>query len=226
MLAAPPALAFLRHRRRAAAEGNGVCVSATQFPELHDTLRRYCDRLGHLKIPALYLADQAKGISNAFAAWRYEFIVIRPVFLIAPLEEVRPIYEFEIGRELGRLRLGHARWWDELLVAYVVKLPLLRNPLLHARTYACDRYGAYLAPDSIRGLIVSASGRQLLKLVNVPEFVAQAESDRGFWPWLSNLAGHEPHVTFRLRALIDAGLYARGDTASAVAEPAPRRATA
>src|SRR6476619_1768880 len=159
LLAAPPALVFLRHRRRAAARGNGVRVSATQLPELYDTLVRFCARLGHQEIPALYIAEQAKGVSEAFAAWHHEFIVIRPVYFIAPLEEVRPIYEFEIGRELGRIRLGHTRWWEELLVAYVVKLPLLRNPLLHARTYACDRYAAFLAPDSARGLTVYASGR-------------------------------------------------------------------
>jgi hypothetical protein len=150
------------------------------------------------------------------------------VFLIAPLEEVRPIYEFEIGRELGRIRLGHTRWWDELLVAYVVKLPLLRNPLVHARTYAYDRYAAYLAPDSVRGLIVLASGRPILKLVDVEEFVAQAESSRGFWPWLANLTRREPHVTFRLRALVDAGLYSGTDPAAQVhtSIPAPRRASA
>jgi hypothetical protein len=228
LLAAPPVLVFMRHRRRANAAGNGVRVSATQLPELHDTLVRFCERLGHQEIPALYIADQAKGVSEAFAAWREEFIVIRPVFFIAPLEEVRPIYEFEIGRELGRIRLGHTRWWEELLVAYVVKLPLLRNPLLHARTYAYDRYAAYLAPDSIRGLTVHASGRPLYKLIDVPSFIAQAETTRGFWPWLSNLTRSEPHVTFRLRALIDAGLFPRGDPAARPKSTthAPRRASA
>jgi hypothetical protein len=228
LLAAPPALVFLRHRRRANAAGNGVRLSSRQLPELYDTLLRYCARLGQQEIPALYIAEQAKGYSEAFAAWHHEFIVIRPVFLIAPLEEVRPIYEFWIGRELGRIRLGHTRWWEELLVAYVVKLPLLRNPLLHARTYAYDRYAAWLAPDSVRGLVVFASGRQLLKLVDVPEFVAQAESTRGFWPWLSNLTRSEPHVTFRLRALMDAGLFPRESPAlqTTNAVPAPRRASA
>ena len=48
-----------------------------QLPELHDTLVRYCDRLGHRPIPALYIADKANGISEAFAAWHHEFIVIR-----------------------------------------------------------------------------------------------------------------------------------------------------
>jgi len=227
-LAAPPVLAYLRHRRRANAEGNGVRISARQLPELHETLVRFCDRLGHQPIPALYLADQAKGVSEAFSAGHHQFIVIRPVFLIAPLEEVRPIYEFEIGRELGRIRLGHTRWWDELLVAYVVKLPLLRNPLLHARTYAHDRYAAWLAPDSVRGLTVYASGRPLYKLVDVPAFIDQAESTRGFWPWLSNLTRSEPHVTFRLRALLDAGLYSRGDSEPSASTPAsiPRRASA
>ena len=227
-LLAPPALVFLRHRRRANAAGNGVRISERQLPELYDTLVRFCDRLGHQPIPALYIADKANGISEAFAAWHHQFIVIRPVYFIAPLEEVRPIYEFEIGRELGRIRLGHTRWWDELLVAYVVKLPLLRNPLLHARTYACDRYAAWLAPDSIRGLTVYASGRPLYKLVDVPAFIDQAESTRGFWPWLSNLTRSEPHVTFRLRALLDAGLFTRVDSVApaAIAPSVPRRASA
>jgi len=228
LLAAPPVLVFMRHRRRANAAGNGIRVSPTQLPELYDTLVRFCGRLGHHEIPALYIAEQAKGVSEAFAAWREEFIVIRPVFFIAPLEEVRPIYEFEIGRELGRIRLGHTRWWEELLVAYVVKLPLVRNPLLHARTYAYDRYAAYLAPDSIRGLTVHASGRPLYKLIDIPSFVAQAETTRGFWPWLSNLTRSEPHVTFRLRALIDAGLFPREAAAAhpQSVTPAPRRASA
>ena len=227
-LAAPPVLVFLRHRRRANAAGNGVRISARQLPELYDTLVRFCDRLGHQQIPALYLADQAKGVSEAFATWHEQFIVIRPVYFIAPLEEVRPIYQFEIGRELGRIRLGHTRWWEELLVAYVVKLPLLRNPLLHRRTYAYDRYAAWLAPDSIRGLTVHASGRPLYKLVDVPAFIDQAESAHGFWPWLSNLTRSEPHVTFRLRALIDAGLYSRdpGVATDSIAAPIPRRASA
>ena len=228
LLAAPPALVFLRHRRRALAAGNGVRVSARQLPELYHTLARFCDRLGHHPIPALYIADQAKGVSEGFAAWRQEYIVIRPVYFIAPLEEVRAIYEFEIGRELGRIRLGHTRWWQELLIAYVVKLPILRNPLLHTRAYAYDRYAAYLAPDSVRGLIVYASGRPLNKLVDVAAFAEQADATRGFWPWLSNLTRSEPHVTFRLRALLDAGLYSRDTAAEPRPDAAavPRRASA
>jgi len=228
LLAAPPALVFLRHRRRANAEGNGVRVSERQLPELHDTLVRFCDRLGHQQIPALYIADKANGISEAFAAWHHQFVVIRPVYFIAPLEEVRPIYEFEIGRELGRIRLVQTRWWEELLVAYVVKLPLLRNPLLHSRAYAYDRYAAWLAPDSVRGLTVYASGRPLYKLVDVAAFIDQAESTRGFWSWVSNLTRSEPHVTFRLRALLDRGLYSR-ETGAATTSNAPsiaRRASA
>ena len=154
--------------------------------------------------------------------------MIRPVYLIAPLEEVRAIYEFEIARELGRIRLGHTHWLHELLVAYIVKLPLLRNPLLHADTYAYDRYAAWLAPDSMRGLTVYASGRPLFKLIDLPAFIEQADSTRGFWPWMSNLTRSEPHVTFRLRALLDAGLFRRdsGAAAGSAAASIPRRASA
>ncbi len=71
-----------------------------------------------------------------------------------------------------------------------------------------------------------ASGRPLYKLVDVPAFIDQAESTRGFWPWLSNLTRSEPHVTFRLRALLDAGLYSRDVAPTANIASIPRRVSA
>ena len=59
------------------------------------------------------------------------------------------------------------------------------------------------------GLIVSASGRQLCRSVDVPEYLRQVETAKGFWPWLANLTRREPHVAYRVRALLDAGLYDR-----------------
>jgi hypothetical protein len=214
LLFAPPLLIFLRNRRRAAINANGIRLSGTQIAELHGTLQHFCRKLGLVDAPALYLSDGGiDGVSAAFAASGNQFIVIRPVFLVAPLEQVRDVYEFAIGRELGRIRLGHTRWWDELLVAYILMIPLLRNPLLHARTYEYDRYGAWLAPRSIGGLIVSASGRQLLRSIDVPEYLRQAETAKGVWTWLANLTRREPHVAYRVRALLEAGLYDRASAA-------------
>ena len=211
MLLAPPALVLLRNRRRAAINANGVRLSSTQIAELHGTLERFCERLGMGDVPALYVSDSGiDGASAAYGASGRHFIVIRPVYLVVPLEQVREVYEFAIARELGRIRLGHTRWWDELLVVYVQKIPFLRNPLLHARTYEHDRYGAYLAPNAIGGLIVSASGRQLLHSVDIPEYLRQAEAAKGFWAWLANLTRRDPHVAYRVRALLEAGLYDRG----------------
>lgn len=210
LLLAPPALVVLRNRRRAAIDANGIRLSRTQIPALHETLTRFCNRLQIADLPALYVSESGiQGASAAYATWGGHFIVIRPVYLVVPLEQVREIYEFAIGRELGRIRLGHTRWWDELLVVYVSKIPFLRNPLLHARTYEHDRYGAWLAPDSIGGLVVSASGRQLQRSVNVAEYAQQAQHALGFWPWLANLTRREPHVAYRVRALLEAGLYDR-----------------
>ena len=208
MLLAPPVLVFLRNRRRAAIDGNSLRLAGAQFPELHRALEQFCDRLHVPDVPALYLTeDGIDEASVAYATWRGQFIVIRSKYLEVPVEKVRDLYEFAIGRELGRIRLGHTRWWDELLVVYILKIPLLRNPLLHARTYEQDRYGAYLAPGSIRGLVMLASGRHVIHGVDVPAFVQQSRVAMGFWPWLANLTRRQPHVTYRVRALLDAGLY-------------------
>ena len=73
---------------------------------------------------------------------------------------------FILGRELGRIRLGYTRLWKEILLTYVLRIPYLNIPITRVRTYSCDRYGAFLAPAGVRGLIiaVSLSGRNTIDL--------------------------------------------------------------
>ncbi|HEX3158928.1 MAG TPA: M48 family metallopeptidase [Gemmatimonadaceae bacterium] len=214
LLLAPPALVFLRNTRRAAVRGSAVRLGPHQLPEIYGSFERMCAALGMSPAPELYVGDAViDGYSGAYTAWKGQFVVLGVRFLESGLEEIRDVYEFFLGRELGRMRLGHAQWWDELLVSYVVRIPYLRNPLLHARTYSHDRYALFLAPGSLRGLVVQASGRHMLKRMNVDEYLAEARTFGGTWARLANLTRPSPHVALRVRALDDAGLLGRGGAA-------------
>ena len=203
-----PAVVFLRNARHAGVRGNSVRLSAGQVPEIHEVLQSHCRRLGMASMPELYLSEDAiSGSSQAYSAWRCDYIVLGTDFLQRDLERVREVFTFQLGRELGRIRLGHTRWWDEMLIAYVVKIPYLRNVLLHLRTFSNDRYGAFLAPEGLLGLLALASGRRMLHSVNVPDFLRQVREFRGRWVRPSELLEARPHVLSRVSALYEAGLF-------------------
>jgi len=142
----------------------------------------------------------------AASTWSSQFIGINARFLEPKLEVVRPVYRFLLARELGRLRLGHTHWLDELLIAHVSRIPVLRNPLLHARTFSHDRYGATLVPDGVRGLVVQASGRHLLTIVDVESFLRQARALHGRRSVLGQFKRSTPFLALRIEELDRAGL--------------------
>jgi len=220
LLLAPFVLTFTRNQRHAVVRANSVALSRTQIPEIYEEFERMCTTLGMSRPPELYVTEDAiDAPSGAYSAWHVDYVVLDAKFLESNLEEVRDVYRFFLARELGRIRMGHTRWIDEILLAYVVRIPVLRNPLRHARTYSHDRYAASLAPDSIRGLVVEASGRHMLKRMDVEAFVRQALELRGLWARVASFARGLPRVAYRIQELERAGLLRR-DTTVAGAPPA------
>ena len=207
-LLAPPALILLRNGRHARLRANSVVLSRQQIPQIYSVLERHCARLGMSTIPPLYLSDS--GITEparAYSAWSTDYIVLGTKQLHVQLEDVTDLYEFLLARELGRIRMGHTRWLHELLRSYVIKIPILRAPMLKARVYSADRYGAYLVPHGLRGLIVLASGRPMLKHLNIGEYLRQIREPETLWARLANVLRDTPLISQRLRALYEAKLF-------------------
>jgi hypothetical protein len=204
---APPAIAFIRNARRGFIRGNSVRLSKDQIPEIYNILESHCERLGMNNVPELYVSDDAiHGPIGAYTAWKHDFIVITRHFLERKPERIPDVLAFMIGRELGRIRLGHTRWWYELVLAYVIKIPYLRNPMTQVQTLSHDRYGAFLAPSGIRGLVVEACGRRMLQSMNLEDYLNQVREYGGFWEMLANMTKRRPHIAYRIRALLNAGL--------------------
>jgi hypothetical protein len=203
-----PGISLVRNNRLGFIRGNSIRLSNDQFPQVYEILEEHCRKLGMSSLPELYLTDQAiTPPAQAFSAWGNDYIVLRTDFLESPLENVRDVLAFTLGCELGRLRLGHASWWSDVLLTFVAKIPLLRTPISRVRTYSRDRYGAFLAPDGLRGLLVLASGRRMLKSVNIEDYLTQVSDYGGFWARLAGATKTAPHVFYRIKMLWAAGLY-------------------
>jgi hypothetical protein len=197
---AVPGLVFLRNARHARVRGNSIRVSDIQFPLLHSILRQHCGRLGMGHLPELYVSDTAiNEPARAFTSWKDEYIVLSTKFLQPDLEAMREVFAFVLGRELGRLRLAHASWSTELLLSYVAKIPYVRNPIALVFTYSRDRYGAYLAPEGLLGLVALASGRLILHEVNVPDYIRHVRSYGGLWSQLAALASGQRQIADRIK---------------------------
>ena len=201
-----PAIVFLRNARHALVRGKSIALSPQQFPQIYAILQRHCERLAIKPSPELYFSDMnTTKPARAYRSWKCEYIVLSSKFLQPNLQPMLPVFAFWLGREIGRLRLGHASWATEFLLAYVDRIPHLSNPLRRVFTYSEDRYGAFLAPEGLPGLISVVSGRLMLPEVNAPDYLKQVRLYGGLWPRLAELTEAEPTISNRIKALLDAG---------------------
>ena len=206
---APITVALLRNVRQASARGNSVRLSRPeQAPRLLAIMERYCERLG-VPMPEVYVAENdVTGLADTRSTWgKKHFIVLGTGALQPELSEVEDVVEFILARELAKIHLGHTQWLNELVLSYVLKVPVLMRPLHKARTYTLDRHGAFLAPRGVRGLMVLAVGRRMLRNVSVGEFVRQAMHRGGYWERLADAGQDDPLVVRRVRALYDLKLF-------------------
>ena len=203
-----PSLALVRNNRLGFIRGNSIRLSKDQFGPVYEILAGHCRKLSMTGPPDLYLTDRAiSPPAQAFSAWGKDYIVLRTDFLETPIENVRDVIAFTLGCELGRFRLGHASWWNDVLLTFISKIPVIRAPLSRVATYSRDRYGAFLAPDGVRGLLVLASGRRVLKSVNINAYLTQVSEYGGFWARLAGAIRTAPHISYRIQMLWAAGFW-------------------
>jgi Zn-dependent protease with chaperone function len=186
--------------------GNSVRVSERQFPQLHRLAAAHARKLGMEKVPAIYLM-QSGGLLNAFAT-RFlgrDFVIIYSDVLELALAQGEAAVGFIVGHELGHIWRGHLKYrW---LTAPGRLFPYLGLAYSRACEYTCDRVGAFCQPDgAISGLLALAAGKQLHAHVDVREFAAQAETDKGFWVRRAEIISSHPNLPKRVAALLKVGI--------------------
>ena len=189
---------FLRHALiMGHLRGNGVKVTASQFPDIHQIVVNHSRRLNLKSIPDVYIL-QSGGILNAFAS-RFmgsNYIIINSD-IIEAAEKDKFMLSFIIGHELGHIKRNHLLKNLLLLPSWII--PFLGTSYSRACEYTCDSIGYYLSPfGADSGLLLLAAGKTIYKKVNAAEYIAQRYTETGFWTWFAEKASTHPNLTKRL----------------------------
>jgi Zn-dependent protease with chaperone function/Tfp pilus assembly major pilin PilA len=179
-------------------KGNGVELSAEQFPDLHAQFVECCKRLDITDVPRAYILN-GNGVLNAFAT---KFLRDRYVVLTSDVVDAMQGnadgLRFYMGHELGHLRMKHIS--KALFRWPVLWLPLLGAAYSRARESTCDRHGLACSGSgaaAILALSVLAAGRARWRSLNVATYVRQTEHSRGFWMSFHELISGYPWLTKR-----------------------------
>jgi Zn-dependent protease with chaperone function len=185
--------------------GNGVRVTATQFPTLHSAILRHADALGMAKVPDVFLL-QAGGLLNAFAT-RFlgrDFVVLYSDVLAMAERDGQAVVGWIVAHELAHVRRGHLR--RRWMISPGRFVPYLGAAYSRACEYTCDRIAAHCQPDgAVEGLLALAAGPALYRRVDAREFADQVQTEGGFWVRRAELMSSHPTLPKRVAAIIAAG---------------------
>jgi hypothetical protein len=207
-----PVMPIVRRVRVSLLRENSVQLGPTQVPQIYEILERECRALEIEPIPDVYISYsiKTKTLSNSVALLGRERLIVLSADLFSGITDIESrldVYSFIIGYELGRLRLGHAGFWQELFLGYLKRIPVVRLPLLTVQTLSRDRVSAVLAPHGIRGLLFHASGGDVLDQLDVASYVRKVLEGPCRWSWFASFWRPEPHISMRVRALYGGGYF-------------------
>jgi Zn-dependent protease with chaperone function/type II secretory pathway pseudopilin PulG len=179
-------------------KGNGVELSAAQFPDLYAQFTACCDQLQIRERPQAYILNGNGGL-NAFAT---KFLGTQYVVLMSNVVDAMDKHvdgvRFYIGHELGHLRMKHLS--GHLLRWPVLWLPLLGAAYSRARESTCDRHGLACSgsPEgAAQALAALSAGAERWKQLDVAAYVRQASHASGFWMSFHELTAGYPWLTKR-----------------------------
>jgi Zn-dependent protease with chaperone function len=179
-------------------KGNGVELSAAQFPDLYAQFTACCDQLQIRERPRAYILNGNGGL-NAFAT---KFLGTQYVVLMSNVVDAMDKHvdgvRFYIGHELGHLRMKHLS--GHLLRWPVLWLPLLGAAYSRARESTCDRHGlaCSASPEgAAQALAALSAGAQRWKQLDLAAYAIQAKHSAGFWMSFHELTAGYPWLTKR-----------------------------
>ncbi|WP_372525523.1 M48 family metalloprotease [Piscinibacter sp.] len=185
-------------------KGNGVELSAQQFPDLHARFEACCDKLAMADRPAAYVLH-GNGVFNAFATrFLGKHFVVLLSDVVDAMEANPDGVNFYIGHELGHIRMKHLT--GQLLRAPALWLPLIGAAYSRARESTCDRHGRACcsSPESAaRALAALAAGKQRWPALDLGAYRNQVRSTRGFWMSYHELTGGYPWLSKRVARVME-----------------------
>ena len=182
-------------------KGNGIEISAQQFPDINQMIEECCQKLQMPK-PHCYIMN-GNGILNAFAT---RFLKRNYLVLLSDVVdafEARPdVLRFYIGHELGHIKQDHVIKF--IFVIPTVILPLAYPAYRRSCEYVCDQFGRLCCnnnEDAVSGLLLLMSGLKRWKSVNVSALEKQLTDSFGFWPSFHELTSTYPWLSKRVSTI-------------------------
>jgi Zn-dependent protease with chaperone function/type II secretory pathway pseudopilin PulG len=183
--------------------GNGVQLSAEQFPDLHGQFAECCDKLGMKELPEAYVL-QGGGTLNAFAA---KFLGRKFVVLLSGVVDAMQAHpdgvRFYLGHELGHLKRDNA--FGDLLRMPVLWLPLIGGAYARAKESTCDLHGRACSSSgeaAAQALAALSAGPQRWRQMDMKTFARQAHHSAGFWMSFHELTSGYPWLTKRVARMM------------------------
>ena len=183
-------------------KGNGVRVTAEQYPDLYAGLTECCQKAGVATRPEMYLlrADFFNALATRFLG---KDMIVLFTDVVDALDDRPDAINFYIGHELGHVHRGHLKWSGFLVP--VLWLPVLGTGYRRAQEYTCDRYGARSC-DSEEGLKAAlaaiSAGDTRWKTLNADAFAAQIAATSGFWMSFHEFTSDYPWMTKRMASAL------------------------
>ena len=185
-------------------KGNGVELTAEQFPDLHAQFVSCCDQLQLTSRPRAFVLN-SNGSLNAFATQflGQQFVVLYSGVIDA-MEKQPDGVRFYIGHELGHLRMKH-------LQGHLVRWPVLWLPILgaaysRARESTCDRHGRACCSspeNAARSLAALAAGAGRWESLQIDAYLRQGSQAPGFWMSFHELVSGYPWIAKRFVRIAD-----------------------
>lgn len=155
------------------------------------------------KVPDIYVM-QSGGMLNAFATrfFRRNMVVVyAEIFELINSNADDELY-FVLAHELAHIKRNHPAKLSLILPA--MWIPGVAELYMRACEYTCDRYAAYYTGNSEASkncLTMLAIGKSLYNHVNREEFLQQANGEKGFVVWLSEVLSTHPPLPKRINEI-------------------------
>lgn len=204
-----------RYFMAAGLRSGSVKAGPEQFPELYAMHVSLAEKLGLARIPDLYVAN-GNGVVNAYAFacdYRRRYVVVHAE--IARLVDDYPdVVAFVIAHELGHHKLGHVRWWRNVIGIIPGGLIFPGRAMVRAQEYSADRVATTVCNQCSQGIGLLSVGPYLQHRVSSGPYMAQAvEEEKSWFVRFANwVADHSVNTKryLALRAIEEHGLDRHG----------------
>lgn len=206
--------------------GNSVQISPTQYPEVHEAVKKACKYIDLRPLPKVFVFH-GEGLLELFLVKRFtkRGILIFTAELIETLlysGDSRQLMMI-VGRQLGHLKAGHYKGWffKDFIGTFTFWIHKAWWRRCH---YTADRVGFLVAGSleaSRQGLLAITVGKRLAQATNMDAIHEQdAELKTGFFPQLVNLFSTYPYMMSRITELESYSAYVVEHPVDATAEHA------